>query len=365
MTTTSTDRMSDRATRPTTAPAQGGGRDGPGWVRPVIWLQGLVVALGAAVATAHGLFEVAVAARVPVAIAWLYPLITDGLALVAYTATARLHRGAARYAWSVVVLAAGLSGLAQASYLASNTAAAGGALDAPAALRFGVGAWPAVAAAVVAHLLYLLTNASSTTTTSATEPAAKATIPATPSVDVPFDSAQGPGPRSDREAPATATPGDHDRPVLGVAEPVQHPVHPTVQPTPQPAPAVQPVLYDALTAELAASAPTDSARPAPPVLNTPVEHPRSPVEHFTDTSEHAGDRAPDPAPRDRARAAAQQHADHHGALPTVSELEALAAVSRGTAAAALKALRARPAPLRLVPDSTAPVAETPDPETQT
>ena len=98
--------------------AQPGGRV----VRAVIWLPGLAVALGAAVATAHGLFEVAVAARVPAGIAWLYPLITDGLALVAYAATARLHGRAARYAWSVVVLAAGLSGLAQAFYLAGGAA---------------------------------------------------------------------------------------------------------------------------------------------------------------------------------------------------------------------------------------------------
>jgi hypothetical protein len=55
-------------------------------VRAVIWLPGLTVALGAA-ATAHGLFQVALAARVPVVIAWLYPLITDGLALVASAAT--------------------------------------------------------------------------------------------------------------------------------------------------------------------------------------------------------------------------------------------------------------------------------------
>ena len=81
----------------------------------VVWLPGLAVALGAAVATAHGLYEVALAARVPAGIAWLYPLITDGLALVAYAATTRLRGPAARYAWSVVVLAAGLSGLAQAT----------------------------------------------------------------------------------------------------------------------------------------------------------------------------------------------------------------------------------------------------------
>ena len=120
--------------------------------RAVLWLPGLVVALGAAVATAHGLYEVALAAAVPAGIAWLYPLITDGLALVAYGATARLSGSAARYAWAVVVVAAGLSGLAQAAFLAS-----GATLDASPALRFGIGAWPAVAAAIAAHLLYLLT----------------------------------------------------------------------------------------------------------------------------------------------------------------------------------------------------------------
>ena len=66
--------------------------------RAVLWLPGLAVALGAAAATAHGLYEVALAAAVPSGIAWLYPLITDGLALVAYGATARLSGSAARYA---------------------------------------------------------------------------------------------------------------------------------------------------------------------------------------------------------------------------------------------------------------------------
>src|SRR4051812_7200667 len=119
-------------------------------LRAAIWLPGLAVAVGAAVATAHGLYEVAVAARVPGGIAWLYPLITDGLALVAYAATARLDGSARRYAWAVVVLAARLSGLAQASFLADGVAQ-----TAP-ALGLGVGAWPAGAAAVVAHLLSLL-----------------------------------------------------------------------------------------------------------------------------------------------------------------------------------------------------------------
>jgi hypothetical protein len=131
--------------------------------RWAIWSAGLLVALGAAAATAHGLFEVAKAAGTPAGIAWLYPLITDGLALVAYASSARLTGSGRRYAWAVVVLAAGLSGLAQASYLA------GGVAQAPPALRFGVGAWPAVAAAIAAHLLFLIgTGPGSTDTSTAT-----------------------------------------------------------------------------------------------------------------------------------------------------------------------------------------------------
>jgi hypothetical protein len=121
---------------------------GPGAV--LIWVAGLVVVLAAGAATAHGLYEVALASRAPAGIAWLYPLITDGLALVAYAATTRLGGPGRRYAWTVVVLAAGLSGLAQATYLA------GGVASASAGLRFGVGAWPAVAAAIAAHLLFLI-----------------------------------------------------------------------------------------------------------------------------------------------------------------------------------------------------------------
>ena len=117
-----------------------------------LWLPGLLVAAAAAVATAHGLYEVARAAGAPTPIAALYPLICDGLALVAYGATSRLYEPSARaYAWTIVVLAAGLSGLAQAAYLAGR-----GVQDVPAWLRFGVGFWPAAAAAIVAHLLHLL-----------------------------------------------------------------------------------------------------------------------------------------------------------------------------------------------------------------
>ena len=90
--------------------------------RLVLWGPGMVVGGGAGVVTAHGLFVVAAAAGVPVGIAWLYPIITDGLALVAYGSTHRFRGGAMIYAWTVVVLAAGLSGLAQAVHLADNTA---------------------------------------------------------------------------------------------------------------------------------------------------------------------------------------------------------------------------------------------------
>ncbi|SDH19359.1 hypothetical protein [Pseudonocardia oroxyli] len=213
--------------------------------RMVVWLPGLAVAMGAAAATAHGLYEVAVASRVPSGIAWLYPLITDGLALVAYAATARLSGSAARYAWTVVVIAAGLSGLAQAIFLASDEM-----VEASPAVRFGIGAWPAMAAAVVAHLLYLLAE---------------------------------------------------DRPS------VQHQdVRPDVQPEP----------------ERPAAAEIEPSRPA--------ESPQ----------------------RDRAASEARAHQAEHGRLPTVSELQDRADVSRGTAAKALKALRDQPTtphPLQLVP----------------
>ena len=143
-----------------------------------MWTAGLVVATGAGVSTAHGLYQVAVASRVPTPIAWLYPLITDGLALVAYAATARLTDRGHRYAAGIVVLAAGLSGLAQAVYLA-------GALHhgtiAPLGLRFGVGAWPAIAAALTAHLLHLIGTSGrrgSVTTRGRSRPAARSEPPA-------------------------------------------------------------------------------------------------------------------------------------------------------------------------------------------
>ncbi len=128
------------------------GRNSDGSRPPAVWWLALVVAGCGAVATAHGLFDVVHRCGVAVSLAWLWVPITDGLALVAYACTPRL-RGAARwYAWAVVVVCAGLSGLAQAVNLA-------GLGDPDWRLKFGVGYWPAVAVAVAAHLLWLVAEA--------------------------------------------------------------------------------------------------------------------------------------------------------------------------------------------------------------
>ncbi|MQA12835.1 MAG: hypothetical protein GEV09_01330 [Pseudonocardiaceae bacterium] len=271
----------------------------------VLWLPGLLVALAAAVATAHGLYEVAHAAGAPAPIAGLYPLITDGLALVAYATTARLSGTGRRYAWAVVVLAAGLSGLAQASYLAGSLPTAGAGLGAapapaPAALRFGVGAWPAVAAAIVAHLLYLL-----------------ATIDRTADTATVVDTDESTRPSGDGLA-VERRPSDDGTAVQPDAE----------QPTVQPSSTV-------------------------PVLPSVEHHPRScgpsnpPVARQSAPEPATARLAASPA-RDRARNAAHRHEARHGARPTVSQLMSLADVSRGTAGEALKDLRDRPAPLHVV-----------------
>ena len=261
----------------------------PGGARRAIWAAGLTVAAGAAAATAHGLYQVAAAATVSVSIAWLYPLITDGLAMVAYAATARLHDRGRRYAAGIVVLAAGLSGLAQAVYLAgglNHTSAA------PAGLRFGVGAWPAIAAALTAHLLHLI----------GTDTARQITEPATTSNQ-----------RSAFNPPHT------DRPYNPASNPAVQ-TDPVVQPRPS---------------ETGTAPPGQPATPKR--LNTPAGDSTA-VERA-----NVGGSA-----RDRARAAARLHHDTHGALPTVTELMDLAHVARGTAGTVLKDLRKQRPALHLV-----------------
>ena len=145
--------------------------------RDGVWWAGLVVAGAAAAATAHGLYAVAEASDVPWPVAVLYPVMTDGLALVAYSATNRLTDAGRRYAWSVVILAAGLSGAAQAVYLAG-----GGVDEAGPAVRFGIGAAPAAAAAAVAHLLHLIRTVPTTVRTEAVQPDTVQARPDVPAV---------------------------------------------------------------------------------------------------------------------------------------------------------------------------------------
>ena len=258
----------------------------PGW--RTVWAAGLIVATAAGIATAHGLYQVATAARVPTPIGWLYPLITDGLALVAYAATARLHHGGRRYAAGIVILAAGLSGLAQAVYLAGGLDHTG---PAPVGLRFGVGAWPAVAAALTAHLLHLVATGAST--------------PAAAAIQPPWSQTRAPADPLYTDAPDNAA------------------STPAVQP-------VQPRPTDAHTTACVQPDAKERLNGGQAGLNTGQR------------SATAG------SARDRARAAARSHHARHGALPTVTELMRLANVARGTAANALKDLRAERPPLHLV-----------------
>lgn len=242
--------------------------------RATLWLPGLAVALGAAAATAHGLYQVALAAAVPAGIAWLYPLITDGLALVAYSATNRLGRSATRYAWTVVITAAGLSGLAQAAYLAS-----GATLNASPTLRFGIGAWPAVAAAIAAHLLHLLAAHDPPEPPRQRAPDV-ANLPAMDALDTYADETSSSRPTVQRPSSRSRDTPEYPRPEI-------------------------------------------VSRPSPP--STPAEA-------------RSANMTVTPA-RARASAAALRHVERHGALPTVSVLAAAADVSRGTAATVLKPLR--------------------------
>lgn len=288
--------------------------------RWVLWLPGLLVGIGAAVATAHGLYEVARAAEVPAGIAWLYPLITDGLAIVAYTAAAagRLRGGAARYAWAVVVLAAGLSGLAQAAYLASGTTLAAAPL-----LRFGIGAWPAIAAAVVAHLLYLLFDSDEYSPADSSPVPAHYDHPEAPTI--PAGPAERPDPDADADptAPSASSLSRADEPAVprqAGPSPVQTAVsNPAVHRSPSTAdaPAVQPIVQPR---------PVAAVQPVPSVDGRSGAAPARAV----------------------ARATALRHATRHGRLPTVSELQTAAEVSRGTAGTVLRDLRAQPLPLHLI-----------------
>ena len=248
--------------------------------RATLWLPGLAVALGAAAATAHGLYQVALAAAVPAGIAWLYPLITDGLALVAYSATNQLTGSAARYAWAVVITAAGLSGLAQARLPR---------------LRGHPQRFP--------------------------DPAVRH---------------RGMARRRRRHRSSSAAPAGRPRPDRAThvnSHPLSRICPPSmrsdtrvrrdlVQPSNRPTPVIQESGY--------ARASKSGNRVA---SKSTVHRPEARSASMSMTPARA-----------RAHAAALRHAERHGALPTVSVLAAAADVSRGTAATVLKPLREHPQP---------------------
>lgn len=271
---------------------------------------GLVVAFGAAAATAHGLFEVAAASGVPAGIAWIYPLITDGLAIVAYAATSRLDEGGRRYAWAVVILAAGLSGVAQAVFLAGGLGAGVAARAVPQVLRFGVGAWPAVAAAIVAHLLFMLANGHRTTRTE----------------EAIGETATEPGPPS-----------------------ISDIVPARVQP-----PAVQPASVQSGPVQSAAVDKSGSLDAAERTAEMPaVVQPEAPADRGASVKEPGRPAATPASPkRDRALREARKHLARGGSLPTVDQLMKLAEVSRGTAGTALQELRDQPGALHLITDTS-------------
>jgi hypothetical protein len=200
------------------------------------------------------------------------------------------RRRGQRTTWAaglVVAAGAGVAtahGLSQAVYLAGGI---GQSASAPVGLRFGVGAWPAIAAALTAHLLHLISTA---TDDPATAPTASVQPYNPPSVQP------------------------------SIPDPVQPPRRvPALD-----APAVQPER----SAQAGATA----------LARTP-----EPDRLALDGAEGGGS-----APGDRARHAARAHLVRHGALPTATELMQTAQVSRGTAGTVLKQLRGERPTLHIV-----------------
>jgi hypothetical protein len=290
----------------------------------------------------------------------LYPLITDGLALVAYAATSRLHDGARRYAAGIVVLAAGLSGLAQAIYLAGGIATSS---VAPVGLRFGVGAWPAVAAALTAHLLHLIGTAAPAADHA--EPLTPTSLLHKPDPALALADSEHPGeedlvdrrpigPQSSSEsftlgaqpeltpfvqqAPTRQQPSSDSASNPAGVQPFNPP---GVQPY-NPSAVQPPRADDALNAT---AVQPERSTPGPTTLTADASPSRS------ESSGVAG-----PA-SERARQAARAHYTRHGRLPTATELMQLAQVARGTAGTVLKDLRRDRPALHLVNADTEPRAD--------
>jgi hypothetical protein len=277
----------------------------------LMWAAGLVVVGGAGLLTAHGLIEVAKGSKVPESIAWLYPVITDGLALVAYAATSRLSGAGRRYAWSVVVLAAGLSAVAQASFLAA------GQPDASAHLRFAVGAWPAIAAAIAAHLLFLIGEGGRA---------------AAPNNRPPVTERDSRGVAGAVSVNVVGTSGD--RSGQGVS--------PAVPAVPSGVPSGVRGVPPGVQVDQAGVQQWDSKS---------ITGGSAPAGEMSQSGRSPGMR-PALAPGDRAVAMAELHRARNASLPSVRELAGLAEVSRGTAETALRQLREAQPQLHLVEDET-------------
>ena len=203
----------------------------------------------------------------------------------------------------MVVLAAGLSAIAQASFLAA------GQPDASAQLRFAVGAWPAIAAAIAAHPLFLIGET------------ARATAPTGLPAVTERDTRGGVGSVS---VDLVGTVGD--RSVRGV---------PAVPPG-------IPALDTGVPAE------SDGGVPGVPAVFQ-VGQPgdlAAKVDPFQ-MDRTAGLRRALSA-RDRAVTLAELHRRRQGQLPSVRELVELADVGQGTAARALQELREPEPGLHLV-----------------
>ncbi|MFC7612304.1 hypothetical protein ACFQV2_02275 [Actinokineospora soli] len=224
------------------------------------------------------------------------------------------------------MLAAGVSGLAQAVFLAGGDGPPLESVthaavppdevpkDVPAPLRFGVGAWPAIAAAIVAHLLFML---------------GEARTPSKPTQDAPAERADRPAAPPSASKHTASTGAERER--LNAQRPVQ----------PSNRPAVQPAAHSVQPAALPPAATPTTTEPAPSA-SAPVEQPQRPR-----VQPVPSDASSSPQ-KDRARAAAREHLRRTGHLPTVTALMDLADVSRGTAGTALQQLREQPADLHLV-----------------
>lgn len=298
--------------------------------RLIFWA-GAVVALAAVAATAHGGYAVAVACLVPPGLAWLYPFITDGLALVAYGATSRLARSGRGYAWTIVVTAAALSGLAQAVFLSSgsNLGSSPGHLAVDPWLAFGVGAWPAIAVALVAHLLYLLHRAethshgdttwqTSTSQDTSTPTTHGGTNEWTRSGVTPWSRTGGNGTPGSETNPPTSSPSSTTPPSTATTGPVSVDLDPEWAELDQ--------LDNRGVNLMWETAPTTESRTDPDPIDPPTLDP-DPVNRPGKAITRAAD-------------AATKHAAENGALPTLSELQVIAGVSRGTAVNAIKQVKA-------------------------